>query len=45
MNIVDYESFKLETARIPIEPFRMQTVFESETTFQHPYEFIDTNTL
>ena len=41
MCIVDYESFN----GIPIEPFIMQTVFESETTLQHPYEFIDANTL
>ena len=30
---------------IPIETFLMQTVFKSETALQHPYEFIDTNTL
>ena len=45
MSIVDYESFKMETVRIPLEPFIMQTVFESETTLQHPYEFIDENAL
>ena len=28
----------METVRIPLEPFIMQTVFESETTLQHPYE-------
>ena len=30
---------------IPFEPFRMQTVFESETTLQHPYEFLGENIL
>ena len=35
---------------IPFESFIMQTVFENETlkaetTLQHPYEFIDENTL
>ena len=30
-SIVDYESFKMETVRISLEPFIMQTVFESET--------------
>ena len=36
-SIVDYESFKL--FEFPIESFIMQTVFETETTLQHPYEF------
>ena len=31
--------------QIPFESFKMQTVFDSETILQHPYEFIDTNTL
>ena len=30
---------------IPIESFIMQTVFETETTLQHPYEFWGENTL
>ena len=25
--------------------FKMQTVFETETTLQHPYEFLGENTL
>ena len=37
MSIVDYESFN----EIPFESFIMQTVFENETSLQHPYEFID----
>ena len=41
MSIVDYESFN----EIPIESFKVETVFKNETTFQHPYEFIDENTL
>ena len=41
MSIVDYESFN----KIPIESFKVETVFENETPLQHPYEFIDENTL
>ena len=41
MSIVDYESFN----KIPIESFKVETVFENEMTLQHPYEFIDENTL
>ena len=35
--IVDYESYN----RIPIESFKVETVFEDETTLQHPYEFVE----
>ena len=35
--IVDYESCN----RIPIESFKVETVFEDETTLQHPYEFVE----
>ena len=35
MNHLKWKLFK-----IPIEPFLMQTVFETETTLQHPYEFL-----
>lgn len=39
---MNHLKWKLE---IPVEPFIMQTVFESETTLQHPYEFRGENTL
>ena len=35
--IVDYESCN----RIPIESFKVETVFEVENTLQHPYEFVE----
>ena len=36
---------KWKLNRVPIESFIMQTVFETETTLQHPYEFINENAL
>ena len=35
---------KWKLFEFPIESFIMQTVFESETTLQHPYEFLGENT-
>ena len=36
---------KWKLNRVPIESFIMQTVFETETTLEHPYEFINENAL
>ena len=42
---MNHSKWKLFENEIPFESFIMQTVFENETPLQHPYEFIDENTL